>query len=204
MIFFWWPQDKYDLQPKIYRMTVHIFGAKSSPSCATFCLRQTAREFGKFYDPWLVNMVLNSFYVDDCLISVNATEDAIAMVKDLRSLLAKGGFRLTKWLSTSHEVMETIPDEEKSKSAQENMPSVGIRQNVLGVSWDVITDEFYFKVDVSDVRCTKRKMLSVTNFLYDPLGFVTPVVLKARLLYSEACKQKVSWDEPVPGSIQSK
>ena len=41
--FFWWPQGKYDLQPEIYRMTVHIFGAKSSPSCATFCLCRTAR-----------------------------------------------------------------------------------------------------------------------------------------------------------------
>ena len=37
---FWWPQGKYNLQPEIYRITVHIFGAKSSPSCATFCLRQ--------------------------------------------------------------------------------------------------------------------------------------------------------------------
>ena len=96
--------------------------------------------------------------MDDCLISVNATEDAIVIMRDFRSLLAKGGFRLTNWLSTSCEVMETIPDEEQSKSAQENMPSVGVRQNVF--SWDVITDEFYFNGDVSDVRCTKRKMLS--------------------------------------------
>ena len=50
--------------------------------------------------------------MDDCLISVNATEDAIVIMRDLRSLLAKGGFRLTNWLSTSCEVMETIPDEE--------------------------------------------------------------------------------------------
>ena len=77
-------------------MTVHIFGAKSSPSCATFCLRQTAREFGKFNDPWFVNTVPNNFLVDDCLISVNATEDAISMVRDHRSLLAKRDFRLTK------------------------------------------------------------------------------------------------------------
>ena len=161
--YFWWLQGKYDLQSKIYGRTVHIFGAKSSPSCATFCLRQTAREFDKFYDPWRVNMVLNNFYVDDCLISVNATEDAIAMVKDLRSLLAKKGFRLTKWLSTNHEVMKTIPDEEKSKFVQENMQSVDFRKNVPGISWDVITYEFDFNVDVSDVRCTKRKMLSVTN-----------------------------------------
>ena len=77
------------------------------------------------------------------MISVNATEDAIAMVRDLRNLLAKGGFRLTKCLSITHEVMEIIPNEEKLKSTQENMPSVGVRQNVLGVGWDVVTDEFY-------------------------------------------------------------
>ena len=100
--------------------------------------------------------------------------------------------------------MEIIPHEEKSKPAQENMPSVGLRQNVLSISWDLITDEFYFNVDDSDAQCTKRKMLSVTNSLYDSLGFVTSIVQKARLLYSEACKQKVSWDEPVAGSIQFK
>ena len=57
-----------------YITTVHIFEAKSSPSSATFCLHQTAQEFGD--DPWLVNIVLNNFYVDDCLISVNATEES--------------------------------------------------------------------------------------------------------------------------------
>ena len=94
--FFWWPQGKFDLQGKINRMTVHIFKKKSSPSCAAFCLCQTAREFGKLCDPWLVNIVLNYFYEVGCLIIVNATKDAIAMMIDFRSLLAKGGFRLTK------------------------------------------------------------------------------------------------------------
>ena len=90
--FFWWPQGKFDLQGKIYRMTVRIFEEKSSPSCGAFCLCQTAREFGKLYDPWLVNIVLNYFYEVGCLIIVNATKDAIAMVIDFRSLLAKGSF----------------------------------------------------------------------------------------------------------------
>ena len=51
MRFFWWPQGNLSEDPKIYRMTVHLFGAKCSPSCASFCLRETAREFRKLYDP---------------------------------------------------------------------------------------------------------------------------------------------------------
>ena len=54
------------------------------------------------------------------------------------------------------------------------------------------------------MRCTKRKMLSATNSLHDPLRFVIPAVLKAMLLYSKACNRKNSWVEPIAGSIQSK
>ena len=56
--FLWWPGGELSLDPEVYRMKVHLFGAKSSPSCATFCLRETAREFGKFFDPIIAETVL--------------------------------------------------------------------------------------------------------------------------------------------------
>ena len=31
------------------------------------------------------------------------------------------------------------------------------------------------------------------------MGFVGPVVLQARLVYSEVCREKFSWDEPING-----
>ena len=37
----------------------------------SFCLRQTAKEFGKYFDPIVSNIVLNNFYVDDSLFSVD-------------------------------------------------------------------------------------------------------------------------------------
>ena len=93
-------------------MKVHFFGAKSFPSCASFCLRETSREFGKFFDPQIAEIVFKNFYVDDCLVSVNSVESAIQVVKDLRCLLSRGGFRVTKWLSSNKEVMRTSPDED--------------------------------------------------------------------------------------------
>ena len=55
-------------------MTVYWFGAKSAPSCATFCRRETARQFGRYFDPDVVETVMKSFYVDDCLIGTNTEE----------------------------------------------------------------------------------------------------------------------------------
>ncbi|KAK0138796.1 hypothetical protein N1851_024658 [Merluccius polli] len=42
--FLWWPQGKVDDAPVEYRMTVHLFGAVSSPSIANFALRKTAQD----------------------------------------------------------------------------------------------------------------------------------------------------------------
>ena len=204
--FYWWPNGDLDRIPEIYRMTVHLFGAKSSPSCATFCLRQTAEKFGKYFDPCVAAIELNNFYVDDCLFSIETEEVAISIVNNLRSLLLKGGYKLTKRLSTSSQVMQAIPDEEKSKSVRNAIPpSVPLScHRILGVSWDVKTDEFYVSVELPKLPCTKRGILSVTNSLYDPLGFVTPVVLNARLVYSEACTEKLGWDEDVQGKLLSR
>jgi hypothetical protein len=45
----------------------------------------------------------------DCLKSLASIETAKAMATDLRDLLAKGGFRLTKWLSNKKDVIQSIP-----------------------------------------------------------------------------------------------
>ena len=40
--FLWWPDGNLKEDPMPHRMKVHVFGAKSSPTCASFALRQTA------------------------------------------------------------------------------------------------------------------------------------------------------------------
>ena len=42
--FLWWPDGNLDLEPEEFMMTVHLFGAVSSPSCANFALRKTATD----------------------------------------------------------------------------------------------------------------------------------------------------------------
>ena len=47
--FLWWPEEDLETEPKIYRMIVHLFGAKPFPSCIAFCLKEVANEFGKYF-----------------------------------------------------------------------------------------------------------------------------------------------------------
>ena len=92
--------------------------------------------------------------------------------------------------------MSITPGEEKSKAAESEMPSMTPQSRVLGKSWDVTTDEFFFTTNFPDYPVAKRGILVITNSLYDHLGFVTPVVLLDRLLYSEICREKFDWDGP--------
>ena len=42
--FFWWPDGNLEMAIQEYQMTVHLFGAASSPSCCNFALKQTAED----------------------------------------------------------------------------------------------------------------------------------------------------------------
>ncbi|XP_014676486.1 PREDICTED: uncharacterized protein LOC106816399 [Priapulus caudatus] len=41
-------------------------------------------------------------------------------------------------------------------------------------------------------------MLSFTSTVYDPLGFVGPFIMRAKILFQELCRQKLDWDKAIP------
>ena len=81
LCFLWWPSGNLDETQQVFQMTVHILGATSSPACASFCLKQTAMDFGHLFDPKIAKIVQDNFYVDDCLASVNSVLEANLVVQ---------------------------------------------------------------------------------------------------------------------------
>ena len=126
-----------------YQMLVHLFGATSSPSCASFCLKKTASDNQGEFDEETITVDRN-FYVDDCLKSVPTTDKAVRLSGQLRELLSRGGFRLTKWISKDRNVIATVPVTERAPSVAnldlEDLPV----ERTLGVQWDMETDDFNF------------------------------------------------------------
>ena len=198
--FLWWPEGNLEEELVEYQMAVHLFGAASSPSCSNFALRKTAEDNSEHFPEAVVSTVKNNFYVDDCLKALSSVEEASQHASDLRSLPSKGGFRLTKWISNSREVLETIPEEERAKEvktldlSKDDLPV----ERALGVKWCVETDTFGFKVDVKLKPPTRRGILSVVSSVYDPLGLAIPFVFPAKLLLQDLCRIKLEWDDPIP------
>ena len=82
----------------VYQYTRHIFGAKESPTCANYALQRTPGDNVNQY-PEATKAVLENFYMDDYLDSVESTERALKRPKELVHLLHIGGFELTKFVS---------------------------------------------------------------------------------------------------------
>ena len=143
-----------------YQMTVHLFGAVSSPACSNFPVCKTAKDNAKDFSADAINTVRRNFYVDDCLKSLPLVEDAVSHVDELRSLLQRGGFRLTKWISNSREVLESIPESERAQEIKkldlqkDELPI----ERALGVQWRIETDKFGFNVNI---KLRTKYLLSV-------------------------------------------
>ncbi|KAK7929669.1 hypothetical protein WMY93_006064 [Mugilogobius chulae] len=201
--FLWWPNGDTSQEPVPYRMTVHLFGAISSPSCAAYALKRTAQENESEFPAMVIETLQQNFYVDDCLKSAATETEAIHLIHDLIALCGKGGFVLEKWISNSRVVLQAISKEQRAKELKmldldiDKLPV----ERALGLQWCVETDAFKFKMEVKHQALTRRGMLSVNSSVYDPLGFLAPVTLHAKIMQQELCKRGCSWDDSLPQDI---
>ena len=195
--FLWWPGGNTSLSPAHYFMKVHVFGATSSPTCALYALKETGKDHASLYSEEAVQSVMESFYMDDCLKSIPSKEQAVSLHKELTSLLQRGGFRLTKWLSNNKEVLKQISCEERAKVVLDLAEFGSSSERILGVQWDYEDDKFQFNISMKDKPFTRRGILSVVSSLFDPLGFVAPAVLKAKYILQSLCREGLGWDEEI-------
>lgn len=149
--FLWWSNPDLSGEMEEYRMTRHLFRATSSPSVANFCLRKTAELHQEGFDSLAVETVKRNMYVDDLMKSLSDTNEAIGLVSQLRQLLEKGGFRLTKWYSNSREVLATIPESESANSVKDLELDRLPTESALAIKWN--TEEDVLVWDVSDRIC---------------------------------------------------
>ena len=198
--FLWWPSGDFNQDLQEYRMTVHLFGAVSSPSCANFAVRKNAEDHKHEFPSDVISTVLKNFYVDDCLKSLPSSSEAVRHVDNLRELMSKGGFNLTKWISNDRKVLESIPLHDRAKNVKELDLTEDVLpvERVFGVSWSVENDKFVFKTNIKKQQCTRRGILSVVSSIYDPLEMAVPFILPAKVRLQDLCRRGLSWDDVIP------
>ena len=101
------------------------------------------------------------------------------------------------------------PQHDDETYVQKSFGSSSKYRKVLRINWDTRTDNFVFEfaniVEAANrLQVTKRNILKISAIFFDPLGVVCPIVLNAKVLLQETCKQKLSWDAVIPIDINNK
>ena len=81
-----------EIIPDVYQMQAMIFGAKSSPTSANYCLKRTAIVNQDTSSKETTSTVLRDFYMDDLLKSSSSEDDTAELALQLIELLARGSF----------------------------------------------------------------------------------------------------------------
>ena len=133
-----------------FRMCRVTFGVSASPYLAVRTLQQTAKDYGEGY-PEVTHHILHSFYVDDFLGGANSTQEALDLQQQLREVLLKGGFHLTKWRSSSKEVLQGIPADlqETTYIKDSTSPLAPTISKALGLVWNSDEDTMSPCISVS-------------------------------------------------------
>ncbi|XP_030581660.1 uncharacterized protein LOC115777804 [Archocentrus centrarchus] len=201
--FLWWKNGDLSAQPQEYRMTVHLFGAASSPGCANYGLKHLAKENSLVY-PLGSQFIARDFYVDDGVTSVQTVDEGMQLAQEARELCAKGGLRLHKFASNDSSVLNSLPASERATNVRTKDLAFSETQTerALGIHWCIKKDCFTFSIAQKDQPATRRGILSTVASIYDPLGFIAPYLLSGKIILQEMCRQGTGWDDPLPQHLK--
>lgn len=200
---------------KDYELLTVTFGTAAAPYLAVRTLHQVAYDFGAQY-PLANERVLNCFYMDDLMTGCSTVQEGYEIFKEMQELLDQGGFKLQKWNSNDKDLLQQITvDTEKEEHTREinevesetDRKEIEIKLDstikVLGLTWSRSEDMFQYAVQLSPMTGpeTKRKIVSEIARLFDPLGWVAPSVILAKMFIQKLWLAGVSWDEPISNEL---
>ncbi|XP_071481170.1 uncharacterized protein [Diadema antillarum] len=199
---FLWRNLNQDKQPDVYIMRVVTFGDKPSPAMAQTALRKTAEEGAKMY-PKAASTIMHDTYMDDICASVPTVTEAEELSRSIDKVLADGGFKVKGWRSNKEFSRGHDGNAEKPR-----LLKTITDEKVLGVVWENDSDTFSYKVKLNEdaiqaIKMTKRSILSQVARIFDPIGFATPIVIRAKIGLQRLWEEGLNWDDELPEESQT-
>ena len=158
------------------------------------------------FGPEAANSLRREFYIDDHLKSNRTVVEAATAFEATRQMCAAGGFKLTKFVSNSHELTETVPSELRApppmvdlNMSKQQLPL----ERPLGVFWCIENDTLQFRIVLQDKPMTRRGVLATIGSVHDPTGVAGPFLLPGRKVLQLITKETGDWDDELPQHLRS-
>lgn len=185
------------------QLTTVTYGLVCAPFLALRTLMQLIIDEGQRF-PLAANTLKKGRYVDDVFGGADTIQQAQDIVQELNQLCMAGGFPLQKWTSNHPVILQSIPSEKLVSTSSLTIEKDMI-VHALGLCWKPSTDTFHFTLQLPHSKSiTKREILSTISKLFDPLGLLSPIIIKAKIIIQELWTVKLDWDDPLPPQISNK
>ncbi|XP_048270106.1 uncharacterized protein LOC125386964 [Bombus terrestris] len=148
-------------------------------------------------------MVLQrDFYVDDVLTGADTKNEAQSLRTELIELLKLAGLNIRKWAANDRELLRGLSEQDINDKLL-----IGESQTfkTLGVVWNSFDDSILYSVKINPTasRITKKTISSEIAKIYDPLGLLAPVIVRAKMLLQRLWTLKLDWDESLPADVHT-
>lgn len=186
-----------------FELSTVTYGTAAAPFLALRVLAQLSHDEGPTF-PLAKPILDENFYVDDVLFGADNIDVAKLKRIELDQLLERGGFHLRKWAANHLDLLEGIPSQDRESSNDHSIQeSESIK--VLGLKWHTETDTFRFQATVPQLeKITKRTVLSVIARLFDPLGWLAPIIITAKILMQSLWLTPSDWDSELPTDLSDR
>ncbi|XP_036329825.1 uncharacterized protein LOC118741965 [Rhagoletis pomonella] len=190
----WRPTPNEDIE--VYRLLTITYGTASAPYLATRCVKALGEQCAEKF-PYGANKVLSDFYMDDVISGADSDEQLQQIYSEVSEILSSAGFELRKWYSNNSEFLKKVPSDDQEKPLRMNDAEI---IKTLGIIWEPTSDVFRYDWPElkMDKPVTKRIVLAEIASLFDPLGLINPIIVKAKIFLQNLWIIKVHWDESLP------
>ncbi|XP_026671887.1 uncharacterized protein LOC113464700 [Ceratina calcarata] len=179
-------RDSIDESVKAFNLETVTYGTACAPFLAVRTLKQLATDEEHLF-PRAAKIFTRDFYVDDLLTGTSDFEDALQLRNELISLASKGGFNLRQWASNDNRLLEDLQPSSEQKILFLDSKDI---KKTLSVQWIPYTDKIVYvlKPFENSYSCSKRTVLSKIAQLFDPLGLLGPVIIRAKIIMQQLWK----------------
>lgn len=124
--------------------------------------------------------------MDDLMTGANTKEECSKLQYEINAILESAKLPLRKWCSNSPRVLNNIGVKEDDPLFTLDLGDEDVVKS-LGLQWRPFADHFQFNIAATlrQNKLTKRIILSELNRIFDPLGFLSPVLVKAKIFLQQ-------------------